>query len=108
MNNISPKDAQKMIDGGVVFVVDVRTPSEFVSGHIHNAQNININDSSFAEKLLALNKDVKYIVNCQMGGRSARAVSLMNELGFKNAMNLEGGINAWERAGLLVERVKEL
>lgn len=104
MNNILPIDAQKIIAGEGAAVIDVRTPSEFAGEHIPGAQNININDPLFAEKVKALGKDSRYVVNCQMGGRSSRAVSLMYELGFKNAKNLEGGINAWKSAGLPVER----
>lgn len=92
-----------MIEGGDVSVIDVRTPGEFTNGHIPGAQNIDISGASFTENVRTLDKDAKYIVNCQMGGRSARAVSLLKELGFKNAMNLEGGINAWKAAGLPVE-----
>lgn len=103
MNDISPEEAQKIIQNGGVVIVDVRAPDEFAGGHIHGAQNININDVSFVEEVKSLDKDAAYVVNCQLGGRSSRAVSLMNELGFKNAMNLEGGIVAWKKAGLPVE-----
>lgn len=102
MNNILPKDAQKMIEDREVSVIDVRTPREFSEGHIHNAQNINFNDASFAEKIGVLDKDASYIVNCQSGGRSAHATSYMYELGFKNVLNLEGGIIAWKKAGFAV------
>lgn len=102
MNNILPRDAQAATESGDASVIDVRTPNEFSGGHIPGAKNINFNDALFSEKVNVLDKEARYIVNCQMGGRSARATSLMQELGFKNAMNLEGGINAWKEAGLPV------
>lgn len=102
MNNIHPEDAQKIIEREGAVVIDVRTPEEFIQGHIQGAKNINFNDASFTEKVGMFNKDANYIVNCQSGGRSSRATSLMRELGFKNVSNLEGGIIAWKNAGLLV------
>jgi len=91
-----------MIKASDVVVIDVRTPSEFTDGHIQGAQNININGELFVEKIGALDKNEKYIVNCQFGGRSSRATALMHELGFKNTFNLDGGIAAWAGAGFLV------
>lgn len=103
MNNISPKEAIKHIEGGNAVVVDVRTPAEFLDGHIGGALNIDIGSASFADKLNELDKNKNYIINCQMGGRSARATSIMLEIGFKNVINLEGGITAWKRDGLSVK-----
>ncbi|TAN36529.1 rhodanese-like domain-containing protein [Patescibacteria group bacterium] len=103
MNNISPKEAVRYIEDSNVIVIDVRTPVEFEGGHIGGALNIDIGSMSFTDKLNELDKNEKYIINCQMGGRSARATSLMFELGFKNVMNLEGGITAWKRDGLSVK-----
>ena len=40
-------------------------------------------------------RDEELIVHCKMGGRSAKAVTLLQEQGFTKARNLEGGILAW-------------
>ncbi|OHA80066.1 MAG: hypothetical protein A2747_00365 [Candidatus Yonathbacteria bacterium RIFCSPHIGHO2_01_FULL_44_41] len=104
MKNILPEEAQKIIENGEAMVVDVRTPDEFAEGHINGAQNININDPLFSEKVSILNKEASYVVNCLSGGRSSRATSLLYELGFKNVMNLEGGITAWKKVGMPVEK----
>lgn len=103
MNNITPEEAKKIIDDGKVRVIDVRTPAEFAEGHIPGATNIDIYEAGFAEKIKGLSSDAAYVVNCQSGGRSARACGIMQELGLMKAMNLEGGITAWRRAGLPVE-----
>lgn len=99
-------DAQKIISGGEVVVIDVRTPEEFASGHIPNARNIDIKEDSFNKKIAELDIDENYIINCQMGGRSSRATARMEEIGFKNVKNLIGGITAWKEAGLPVEKSK--
>ena len=103
MNNITPKDAQKLIEQGAL-VVDVRTPAEFNEGHIPLAQNISIGDVAFEEKINALDKNATYVINCQSGGRSSRATAFMREMGFKNAFNLEGGIMGWMREGMTIEK----
>lgn len=98
MKTFIPEEAKQAIEQGAL-VIDVRTPDEFADGHIPGAQNINSSSPLFTEHLRALDKEATYVVNCQSGGRSSRAVSLMDELGFKNAHNLTGGIIAWRKAG---------
>lgn len=104
MKTITAKEAQELIEKGKVMVIDVRTPSEYNAGHIQNAQNINIQSPSFIEKIKMLDQDAEYLVNCERGGRSSKAVSLMNELGFLKAFNLGGGILAWMKEGLPIDK----
>lgn len=103
MNNILPEEAKRAIDVGKATVIDVRTPAEFAEGHIPGAKNFDIYDSGFEEAIQGLKPDVMYVVNCQSGGRSAKACVKMLELGLVGTMNLEGGFSAWKKAGLPVE-----
>ncbi|OIP64394.1 MAG: rhodanese [Candidatus Yonathbacteria bacterium CG10_big_fil_rev_8_21_14_0_10_43_136] len=103
MNNILPEEAQKVIQSGKAVVIDVRTPAEFADGHIPGAKNFDIYDSGFTEMIRALPPSVIYIVNCQSGGRSSKACANMQEFGLVGAMNLDGGITAWKKAGFPVE-----
>lgn len=103
MNNITPTDAQKIIQGGDTAVIDVRTPEEFNEGHISGAININIYDEDFSEQVGALPKEKDYLVVCRGGARSSQACSIMSDLGFKSLNNLEGGMVAWIGAGLPTE-----
>ncbi|MBI5078201.1 MAG: rhodanese-like domain-containing protein [Candidatus Yonathbacteria bacterium] len=102
MNNILPEEAYEIIDNGEAVVIDVRTPAEFDGGHISGARNIDINDSTFSEKIRALDTNASYVINCHLGGRSSKATAIMQELGFTNVKNLDGGITAWKKAGLPV------
>ncbi|MDO8604483.1 MAG: rhodanese-like domain-containing protein [bacterium] len=104
MKNITAKEAQTFINNGEVVVVDVRTPEEFAEGHIAGAKNIDIQGEKFEEKIKKLDPNATYLVNCKLGGRSSRAVAHMNEIGFKDVTNLEGGITAWKDAGLSTEK----
>lgn len=104
MNNITPKEAYKIIESGEVKVIDVRTPDEFAGGHIVGAQNIDIYGSRFLEIIRELPNDETYIVVCRSGGRSSQACSHMNEAGLTGLVNLAGGMTAWESAGLPIEK----
>lgn len=90
----SAKDAQ---------LVDVRTPGEYADGHLKGAINIDINGDDFEHQLAALNKEVPVFVYCRSGGRSTRAASKMESMGFKKVYNMDGGITAWSASGKPVE-----
>lgn len=81
-------------------ILDVRTPGEFSEGHIQNARNIDWNDSNFDGQVSKIDKSTTLYVYCLSGGRSASAASHLRELGFKNVLELEGGMMGWRSAGL--------
>lgn len=77
-------------------ILDVRTEDEFNEGIIPNAINIDINSGQqFVNAIEALDQHKNYFVYCRSGMRSAKACEIMNQLGFKNANNLSGGIIGW-------------
>jgi phage shock protein E len=80
-------------------IIDVRTQQEFNDARIKNAKLIDIYKSDFNDKINELDKTGKYLVYCQSGSRSSKAVSVMNKAGVTNALNLSGGIISWHRAG---------
>lgn len=80
-------------------IIDVRTPEEFATGHLENAQNINIYDSDFAARIGKLDKEKPVFVYCKAGGRSADAAGQMQKMGFKQVYDLKGGFMAWSAAG---------
>lgn len=80
-------------------VLDVRTAEEYASGHIPGSVHIDIRSKDFAETVSKLDKSKTYLVHCASGGRSAKACKQMDAAGFKETVNLQGGIVAWEAAG---------
>jgi rhodanese-related sulfurtransferase len=80
-------------------ILDVRTPSEYASGHIENAVNLDYYADDFEEELNALDKDKAYLIYCRSGNRSAAVMKIMNNLGFTRVYNMQGGINAWINNG---------
>ncbi len=78
-------------------ILDVRTEDEWNEGYISNAINIDIyKGQGFIYKVEVLDKNKNYYVYCKAGGRSAQACSIMNQMGFENTYNLEGGFMNWE------------
>jgi rhodanese-related sulfurtransferase len=83
-------------------IIDVRTPEEFVQGHIEKASNLDYQSETFRDELNKLDKDKTYLIYCGSGGRSAGALAIMEELGFMEAYNMLGGISQWQAEGLPV------
>ncbi|MBI5631571.1 MAG: rhodanese-like domain-containing protein [Elusimicrobia bacterium] len=101
--DLEPSAAAEMISknkGSPSFVIlDVRTPAEFSESHLEEGVLLDYKESDFKERLAALDKTKTYIVHCAVGGRSARAVQMMRELGIEKAYNLKGGIERWRAEG---------
>jgi adenylyltransferase/sulfurtransferase len=83
---------EKLDNGEDVFVLDVREPHEYEVANI-GARLIPLGE--LPQRLVELNQNDNVAVHCKTGGRSARAVKLMQEAGFQNVYNVKGGITAW-------------
>ena len=100
IEEITPKDfAEKIKTTENAQILDVRTPEEFESNHIDNAVNVNWNGEDFETKVAAYDKSKPVFVYCLSGGRSKKAASKLNELGFTTIYELEGGIMKWNAEG---------
>lgn len=104
VHHVNPAEAQKLIADKKVVVLDVRTPKEFAAGHIAGATNINYLAADFAKTLSGLDPNQTYLVHCAVGGRSTQALPKFEKLQFQFIYHLDGGIKAWEKAGLPVEK----
>lgn len=88
---------KEIINLNKVQLVDVRTPEEFLTGHIENAKNINFNDSNFKNAIYSsLNKNKPVALYCRSGRRSASALTILKEMGFTTIYDLEGGFLNWQ------------
>jgi len=74
--------------------IDVRTPSEFASGHIPGAINVPLD--VLADKIAQIAPDLQQpiVVYCRSGARSAAAAQLLTDLGYENVTDI-GGIIDW-------------
>lgn len=110
VENVDPAAAAKLIEtaakekGKEITIIDVRTPDEFAVSHVKGAKNIDISGPDFEKDLAKLDKDKTYVVHCQAGGRSTRSLAVFGKLGFKKIIHMDGGLAAWKKAGLPVEK----
>lgn len=87
-------------DGAVL--VDVREPHEWRAGHAPQARHIPLQQLPMQLDTLPRNAPV-YLI-CRSGNRSHHAAAFLQRNGFERPVNVRGGMIAWERAGLPVER----
>jgi rhodanese-related sulfurtransferase len=88
----------KVAEAGVI-TLDVRTPIEFAEGHIEGARLIDFQSGNFENEIAALDKNATYAVYCRSGNRSGQAVKVMQDAGFTNVFNMNGGVIEWANAG---------
>ena len=91
---ISVNELKRKMDAREAFeLVDVREPFEYEIARIDGAQLIPLGE--IAERADELQRGQQIVVHCHSGTRSAQAVRLLQQRGFSNVYNLEGGIDAW-------------
>lgn len=101
---VSVNDFEKAVQPGTVQVLDVRTPQEFATGYIKGAVNADWqNQNQFADAVKKLDKTAPVYLYCLSGVRSAKAADWLAANGFKEIINLDGGIKAWKAADKKVE-----
>jgi rhodanese-related sulfurtransferase len=104
VQHVDASQAQKLIADKKVVVLDIRTPGEFNKGRIGGAKNIDFLAPDFEQRIDELDKTKTYLVHCASGGRSTRSLALFKKHEFQSVYHLDGGIKAWEKAGLPVEK----
>lgn len=94
VTEISLEDFSAIRDNGSeVVILDVREYHEHEICNIEESLLIPLGE--LPDRLDELNENDEIIVHCHHGGRSMRAVHFLQEQGFKNVKNLQGGIDAW-------------
>ncbi len=98
--NLDPRGAEALIKAhapaGDLVVLDVRTPEEFRAERIRDAVLLDYRSKTFREDAGKLDRGKPYLVYCRSGNRSAGAVQVMKELGFRNVYHMVGGILRWK------------
>ncbi|MCD6052556.1 MAG: ygaP 2 [Verrucomicrobia bacterium] len=102
-SGLTPEQLQQQLERKeVCTVIDVREPMEFAGGHLACARLIPLGD--LEKRLGEIPTDQPLVVVCRSGKRSGQAASLLQGKGFKQVRSLEGGLMAWEAAGLPLKR----
>ena len=101
-NGVSVQDAQtRLAEAQPPLLIDVRQPDEYRAGHIRGAKLIPLDQ--LGKKLSELPRDREIICVCRSGARSGSAARQLRDAGY-TTLNLSGGMMAWQRAGLPVEK----
>lgn len=104
----SADELQAKIDAAEdMLLVDVRESSEHEQGHLPGARLIPRGileaaaDPGYSKHVpeLANARDRQVVLYCATGGRSAMAAAVLQMMGFRNVLSLDGGFSEWSRAG---------
>ena len=94
--------ARLVADDPAPLLIDVRETIEFAGGRAENAILMPL--SGLAARIEELPKDRPLFIVCQVGQRSAMVVDYLLRSGWTDVSNIDGGMDAWQRAGLPVMR----
>ncbi len=109
VSTISPQQLHDTVQAGqAVELIDVRTPVEFREVHVSFARNVPLDQLSAAHVAAGRHGSTQplYMI-CRSGSRGKQACEKLSSLGFTNVVNVEGGTQAWEQAGLRVVRGRQ-
>lgn len=81
-------------------ILDIRTAEEYNNGCIEDAVNIDFNNSDFRKIIKFMDKQKTYLVYCQSGIQSKKAVEIMSEIGFKKIYHMYEGVEGWKASRL--------
>jgi len=103
---ISPEELQARRETGIApLVIDVRSASEYESGHIPGA--VNISFDQVAERVTELDAPHGVALYCMVGPRARKGEAALLANGYDSVFHIEGGLAAWQAAGLPVEASEE-
>ena len=98
ITQVSPQESAGLVANDFAVIIDVRTVSEWKNKHIEGAVFIPLNELKGRMNELKQYQDKQLIMQCAVGGRSSKAVEILQHAGFGNVANMNGGIVAWEKA----------
>jgi rhodanese-related sulfurtransferase len=103
---VSPAQLTDLINREGALVVDIRGQGEFEKGHIIGSRHLLPSQVDPEGKLLAKAKEQPVVVVCAAGITASGVASRLVKAGFKRVSVLEGGIGAWQQAGLPLAKGK--
>jgi len=103
ITEIAASDAKVEFDRGDTVFLDCREPDEYENGHIPGAINIPVGLMESEISGRVPDKAARIIMYCKTGVRADSACRTIGAMGYRNVVNLQGGIKAWSKAGYPVE-----
>lgn len=95
MEQITATELKQRLDSGDdIQLIDVRQPDEYAFAKIEGAKLIPLGE--IVRRMNEIDESKETIIHCKMGGRSAKAIEMLQQAGYKgNLRNMKGGITAW-------------
>ncbi|CAN5854400.1 hypothetical protein BH11PSE12_BH11PSE12_12270 [soil metagenome] len=100
-NTIDVTQVTRLQNAGTL-LLDVREVDEYAQAHVAGSTLIPLGQLQQRLQEINADKSQPVLVICRSGQRSARAIHLLEQAGFSATVNVEGGMNAWQKAGLPV------
>jgi rhodanese-related sulfurtransferase len=104
IKEVGTVDALQLINHKDAVVVDVREPNEYASGHLLNAKLIPLGELKARVGELEKFRETPIVVVCRSGQRSKIGAAQLKNRGFNQAYSLAGGVIAWQKAELPLEK----
>jgi|SRR5690242_4549969 len=111
IENLTPEQVKEEISKNNAILIDIRESEELnqngkIEGALHAPRGMLefYADSSLPYHKPEFDKNKRLILQCASGGRSALAVKTLKEMGYENVAHLDGGLKAWNEAGLPVTK----
>ena len=105
LGTTSAREAAQWMADEHPYILDVRDDMEWNEKHIAGAHHIFV--GYLEENPPQIAKDHRIVAHCSVGHRSGLAVSILRRQGFTNIFNMLGGLTAWEKLGLPLEKGDE-
>ena len=93
--NVTPEVAAQMIQTGACYVIDVRTEPEYHAHRIPGAYLLPVQEINQRHAEIPRNPDKKLLIVCEHGVRSVHTCAALSKAGWKNLVNLSGGMAEW-------------
>lgn len=97
---LQPAGLTALVNRDNALVVDLRPIAEFEKGHIPGAKNVQVSQFDPENRQLAAAKALPVVLVCKAGQASSAAAKRLRKAGFEKVFVLDGGIGAWQQAGL--------
>ena len=97
---LQPAGLTALVNRDNALVVDLRPSGDFEKGHIPGAKNVQMSQFDPENKQLAAARALPVVLVCKAGQTSGDAAKRLRKAGFEHVYVLDGGIGAWQQAGL--------
>jgi rhodanese-related sulfurtransferase len=97
---LQPAGLTALVNRDNALVVDLRPSGDFEKGHIPGAKNVQMSQFDPENKHLAAARALPVVLVCKAGQTSGDAAKRLRKAGFEHVYVLDGGIGAWQQAGL--------